>query len=511
MEDNFFENLDISQIDDITSEIKISSYEDFKRKLLENTDTAKKDLEESANATALTVDGYLKILDTRITDVTQNTNIIFYVLIKFYEAVTGKRRNYNYEDYLDTLTPAKVKEAFPERDLSEDALKLFSYTEEEKAAINEGGEPAAKAKINLKARKTIFLSNLTGSELITLYAADKETPQEESTNEPVAALDNFKTSRVDSFISSNDFISQIIFDAAYKNGKPLELQSNEPRRVIVGHKNKKPVTTLVSINYDALEDVKGEKKLLPEDREVHDAVLSNYLAENEVMTYGMIFNAMTGKNKDTADLTEEQFRLIDNSITKLLYTPLKLNNKDQAEKYGYSEMPYDGPIIQGERVKAKINGHQAEAVLRINRIPVLYQFADNAGGQIVRIPSALLDTPISKNRESIILQGYLFRRISAIKAGSLTNKILYETIYRNTIYRNIKADADTPAALRKKKAKIRGKIKKILDFWTERDFISGYVELEKTDTPIKPAQKGESKSTKEARAIQIYFKASPEK
>lgn len=494
MDDNFLNELDVSQID----------FENYNKKLLEYIDKAQKDLKKGDDATTSAVDGYLKLLDTKIADVTQNTNVIFYVLMKFYEAVTGKSKNY--KDYLDSLTPAKVKKAFPERDLSEDALKLFSYTDEEKAAINEGGEPAAKAKMNLEARKMIFLSYLTGSDLITLYAADKETPQEESANEPVAALDNFKTSRVDSFISSNDFISQIIFDAAYKNGKPMELQSNEPRRVIVGHKNKKPVTTLVSINYDALEDVKGEKKLLPEDREVHDAALSNYLAGNEVMTYGMIFNAMTGKNKDTADLTEEQFRLIDNSITKLLYTPLKLNNKDQAEKYGYSEMPYDGAIIQGERVKAKINGHQAEAVLRINRIPVLYQFADNAGGQIVRIPSALLDTPISKNRESIILQGYLFRRISAIKAGSLTNKILYETIYRN-----IKADAETPAALRKKKAKIRGKIKKILDFWTERDFISGYVELDKTDTPIKPAQKGEPKSTKEARAIQIYFKTSPEK
>lgn len=498
MDNNFLNELDVSQID----------FENFNKKLLEYIDKAPKDLKKSDNATASTVDGYLKLLDTKIADVTQNTNVIFYVLMKFYEAVTGKSKNY--KDYLDSLTPAKVKKAFPERDLSEDALKLFSYTDEEKAAINEGGESAAKAIMNLEARKMIFLSYLTGSDLITLYAADKEIPQEENANEPVAALDNFKTSRVDSFVSSNDFISQIIFDAAYKNGKPMELQSNEPRRVIVGHKNKKPVTTLVSINYDALEDVKGEKKLLPEAREVHDAALSNYLAGNEVMTYGMIFNAMTGKNKDTADLTEEQFRLIDNGISKLISTPLILKNKDQAEKFGYSEISYEGTIIQGDKIKAKINGHQAEASLRINRIPILYQFANNSG-QIVRIPSALLDTPISKNRESIILQGYLFRRISAIKAGSLTNKILYETIYRNTIYRNIKADEETPAALRKKKAKIRGKIKKILDFWTERDFISGYVELDKTDTPIKPAQKGEPKSTKEARAIQIYFKASPEK
>lgn len=494
MDDNFLNELDVSQID----------FENFNKKLLEYIDKAPKDLKKSDNTTASTVDGYLKLLDTKITDVTQNTNVIFYVLMKFYEAVTGKSKNY--KDYLDSLTPAKVKKAFPERDLSEDALKLFSYTDEEKAAINEGGEPAAKAKMNLEARKMIFLSYLTGSDLITLYAADKEIPQEESANEPVAALDNFKTSRVNSYISSNDLISQLVFDVAYKNGKHLELEPNKTARVIVGHKNKKPVETRVSINYDALEDVKGEKKLLPEDREVHDAALSNFLAGNDVMTYGMIFNAMTGKNKETADLTEEQFRLIDNGITKLLYTPLKLNNKDQAEKYGYSEISYDGPIIQGERVKAKINGHQAEAALQINRVPILYQFADNSDGQIVRIPSALLDTPISKNRESIILQGYLFRRISAIKAGSLTNKILYDTIYRN-----IKADAETPAALRKKKAKIREKIKKILDFWKERDFISGYVELDKTDTPIKPAQKGEPKSTKEARAIQIYFKSSPEK
>ena len=89
---------------------------------------------------------------------------------------------------------------------------------------------------------------------------------------------------------------------------------------------------------------------------------------------------------------------------------------------------------------------------------------------IGRVDMKLLDSPINKNEETIILQGYLYRRILAMQHGQ-NKSIVYDTVYKQ-----LSIDAPSAAALRKKKADVRSKIKTLLDYWKKEKFIAGYVE-----------------------------------
>ena len=84
-----------------------------------------------------------------------------------------------------------------------------------------------------------------------------------------------------------------------------------------------------------------------------------------------------------------------------------------------------------------------------------------------------LNTPVNKNEKTIVLQGFLFRRISAIKRNSHFSRVItYESIYDVVDLSDIKS----PGALRNKKNDIRNTTKKILDFWVETGFIISYSE-----------------------------------
>ena len=52
-------------------------------------------------------------------------------------------------------------------------------------------------------------------------------------------------------------------------------------------------------------------------------------------------------------------------------------------------------------------------------------------------------------------------------------------IVYDTIYKQLKIEAPTDGALRKKKADVRKKIKTILDYWKKEKFIKDYTENKK--------------------------------
>ena len=82
-----------------------------------------------------------------------------------------------------------------------------------------------------------------------------------------------------------------------------------------------------------------------------------------------------------------------------------------------------------------------------------------------------MNTPVNKTKEIITLQGYLQRRIVAMKGSKLSKNILYDTIYSQ-----IQIEAETDGALKKKKSKIREQIREILNDWKAKEFIKDYKE-----------------------------------
>ena len=184
----------------------------------------------------------------------------------------------------------------------------------------------------------------------------------------------------------------------------------------------------------------------------------------------MIYRAMTGN--PGAKLNPKQQETISNSLNKLMYSRLVIKaSKEECQAYGFDKFTYEGTVIQGEKVTATVNGVSVIEVYHLLKEPVLYTYAAKKD-QIGRLDIKLLNSPVNKNEENITLQSYLYRRILAIKAsGKLSPTIVYDTVFKQL---DIQAASD--GALRKKKLKVRNTVKKILDYWKQQGFITGYVE-----------------------------------
>lgn len=270
------------------------------------------------------------------------------------------------------------------------------------------------------------------------------------------------------YITPTDKVTKYAF-CGELTGKQLQSLAMERRG------SKKQITTLASIDFENLNSaikIGGKRELTAYDREVHDAIITLFVdGGNEYITPQMIYQVMIG-NPD-AFLNPKQAEAISDSITKFLYSRVIIDASEEAKAYGFESFKYDGNLISGERVTATLNGNVLEC-LHILRQPILYELANNKN-QIGRFDIKLLNSPINKTEEIITLQGYLYRRILSFKGSSnLSNTIVYETLYNQ-----LELAATSEGALRKKKSKIRGQIKTILDYWKDQKFIKEYEEIQK--------------------------------
>jgi len=318
--------------------------------------------------------------------------------------------------------------------------------------------------------KTLRFRRYLEKELTALLekfsASFKQSIQEPKELERIIE-NSVRTKYPDNFITSTDKVSYYAFTGQIM-GPELHSLAMENQR-----KSKKQITTIASIDYEKLNgavQIKGRKELTPYDREVHDAIITLYVdGGNEYITPQMIYQVMTG-NPD-AYLEKKQAEAISESITKCLYSRVIIDASEEAKAYGFESFKYDGSLISGERVTATLNGNVLEC-LHILREPVLYEYASKKN-QIGRFDIKLLNTPINKTEEIITLQGYLYRRILSMKNS---NSNMSKTVVYDTLYKQLEIKAASPGALRKKKAKIREQIRRILDYWKQEKFIAGYCE-----------------------------------
>ena len=237
-------------------------------------------------------------------------------------------------------------------------------------------------------------------------------------------------------------------------------------------KSRKPVITSVSISTEALDGVQidGLQNLTAYDREVQDAILTLYVeGGNTYQTINMIYQQMTGKAG--AHCSEGQAREIDNAITKLMYSQIRIDASDEAlTDHRIKQVSFDAPAINAKRsVLVNFNGQVAEAI-KILDTPILYDYAQQKD-QICRYDVKLLNTPTNKNKDTLVIEGYLRRRIFN---KTLSSKILYETIYEQV---DLSGSSSETSALRNKKQKIRETVKTALDYFKKEGAIKDYEEL----------------------------------
>lgn len=271
------------------------------------------------------------------------------------------------------------------------------------------------------------------------------------------------------YIAPTDLISNRIFSGDI---------SSVPENIrISGIKAKKPVITSVSVDFEAIEGdiaITGRKRLDRYTQSVYQAIIALWNAGNEYMTIGMIYNTMTG-NKD-AKLTPTQTEMIKDSINSLRCSVVNINASDEHNLKGYGavEASYSGNLIAAEFATVKVKGKHVDGAIKVFTSPILYRYAA-AKKQIATGDITLLNAPINKTPENIVLIDYLRRRVDAMPNPRTENKIKYAAIY-DTL--KLSGSDNT---VKVKKRRIREYIEKTLDYWKERGYIESYTEYYKGD------------------------------
>lgn len=252
--------------------------------------------------------------------------------------------------------------------------------------------------------------------------------------------------------------------------------------------DKGKVFARVAIDYKELLG-KGTLLALPElnekDYNVHDAILTLINAGNRVMSYDMIYRAMTGKVSGKITVPDEARKTIDEALEKFRGTfqlEYEFTNKD-GETVVRS---YDEPLVTFQRIKdrLKINGKIIAGGIRLSDDtkldPPLLRWARENGNEIDTRDITLLDVPrLNNGDESFTLKMCLYRRLVSMrntferkKGGKYELADKNRTIRYDYVYAALGLNADD--LTKDKRHDIKDKIDRCMKYWTSKGLISGY-------------------------------------
>lgn len=225
-------------------------------------------------------------------------------------------------------------------------------------------------------------------------------------------------------------------------------------------RKKKEINILYAINFDELpKGLSITKRLEPYDKLVYIAIGALYNAGHKAMTVGMIYSAMgyTGRPSST------DIKKIDQSITKMSSAHIFLDNTEEIQSgYSYPSVRIDSSLLPMERVSLIVNGQVSDLALKLYREPPMISFAKDRK-QVTTIEPKLLQAPVSKTNQNLLIQDYLIERIARAKNGKGSTKILYSTMYERANITTAKQKQRAPA-----------KVKDLLDHYVSCNFITGY-------------------------------------
>ena len=129
----------------------------------------------------------------------------------------------------------------------------------------------------------------------------------------------------------------------------------------------------------------------------------------------------------------------------------------------YERVKATFPLLATETCTAYARGQVVEGAIRIIEAPKLFAFAENRQ-QVTRLPMNVLDSPISKTDDNLLLSDYLLMRISKMR----NSKYITRTILLDTIYQKCGIDS------KMKRSRLPEKITAILDHYKSIGWIKDY-------------------------------------
>lgn len=268
--------------------------------------------------------------------------------------------------------------------------------------------------------------------------------------------------------------------------------------IVVGHKGKKEVTTLCVLNYEG-DNVRitGRQPFTEYDRNVYNGLCSLYAYGDHSHTFtpAMVYRATAGTDTPPSP---QQIGAITRSLDKMRFIRCRINCTDELTQRGATidgeqikGGVYDTYLLNADAVEVTTTGDNRVKAYRVNRPPVLFDYASKVG-QVLSLPSELLDikkldkagritTRSILNTESRIqIKGYLLRQVERIrgaetganKTGNTVSFLGYRKdgedhpgLYEIAGYKEITKDSAK---------NVRDYTAQVLDYWKAKGFIKSW-------------------------------------
>lgn len=255
-------------------------------------------------------------------------------------------------------------------------------------------------------------------------------------------------------------IDKVSIPTDFINASQVWAQRSEGNRALkIPDRNKslKETYTYCAINFEDLKGTKLTRKLDALDEEIYNAAANLYHAGNKYASLSMLYNVFHDGNPGGDDLIPLEER-----ITKMERTFMKLDNGEEAEVTNYQRFEYSGSLLPIERVSCFINGKLVDQAIHFFREPPLFSYA-RLRGQLTTVPRKLLVSPLHRSERNSRLNLYLIRIIKAAQNGGIENRITFSTIYE-------KLELENPSL----KSRTKGTIFKLFDFYKKEGLITKY-------------------------------------
>lgn len=198
------------------------------------------------------------------------------------------------------------------------------------------------------------------------------------------------------------------------------------------------VEQIVAIEYMGADGIvaEGREQLTQLDRQVHNAIISHYVAGNRYISLIQICELIYGHNKPT----EEQQDAVEECIERQMWTRISIDMSSELKKHNLKRpdlLNGEGGMVGQMLAIKKLwvrapNGRKIIAYQLIDE-PILYTHAQ-VTGQILTYSTKLLQAPegMKNTEKTMAIRQTLMEEVSRAKAGKRSRYMKYDTLYEDS-------------------------------------------------------------------------------
>ena len=310
---------------------------------------------------------------------------------------------------------------------------------------------------------TPSLENCTPSSENCTPSSENCTPSSENCtpppeNEPYSKDENIErinTKKIDSVAFPLDKVNSTLW-YGFPVGEVKDLKAESDKDSRKG----KQASILLLLDFQALNGVNISRELTVYDKWVWNACANLNEQGHKAFTAEQIYQAMGNEGRPNSKTKE---KILD-SVETLSRARVTIDNTEEHELYpNYDRLKATFPLLDTEICIAYSRGQIVEDAIRIIQSPKLFEFAEDRH-QITKLPINVLESPLNKTEDNLLLSDYLLMRISKMRNSKyITRTILLDTIYQKCCIETYK-----------QKQRLPEKIEKILNHYKELEWIKDF-------------------------------------